>query len=71
MSANRDYDNALNKKGIREFWGCNGIGNNICHFYFKKAGKYMLVAVIGGAAPNPSSKVLYTKLAQSPEEMDF
>jgi hypothetical protein len=71
MSANANYDNSLNKYGIKEFWGCSGIGENICHFYFARNNKYLLIAVIGGYQPTPSSRVLYQKSVNKPEEMDF
>ena len=71
MSANADYDNSLNKSGVSEFWGCSGICNNICHFYFSRNNKYLLIAVLGLGEPTPSSRVLYQKVVNKPEEMDI
>lgn len=71
MSANADYDNSLKKSGVSEFWGCSGIGDNICHFYFSRNNKYLLIAVLGFAKPTPSSRVLYQRIVNKPEEMDI
>lgn len=71
MSANAGIDNSLNRAGITEFWGCSGIGDNICHFYFTKNKQYLVIAVLGGYKPSPSSRVLYQKIVSKPEEMDF
>jgi len=72
MEFNRSTDNKLKASGIREFYGCNGIGNNICYFYFRSSnGAILRVGVVGGNNPSPNSKVAGWERVSSIQEFDF
>ena len=72
MKFNQSTDNRLKASGIREFYGCNGIGNNICYFYFKNLnGAILQVEVVGGSNPSPTSKVSRWGKANSIQTFDF
>jgi hypothetical protein len=72
MDFNKEVDLRYRANGVGEFWGCNGIGNNICYFYFKnKTGTLLQVGVLGGTKPTLKSKVNGWSIVNSIQDFDF
>jgi hypothetical protein len=72
MSANKATDKKLRTAGVVEFYGCNGIGYNLCYFYFKnRHGVILQVVVLGSHSPGPGSKVIDLNQVNAIQEFDF
>lgn len=69
---NQNVEERLSQAGIREFFGCNGIGDNICYFYFRNSnGQLLRVGVLGGIRPNPNSKTVAVERVSFIQDFDL
>jgi hypothetical protein len=72
MHFSNEVDLGCRANGVGEFWGCNGLGNNICYFYFKnKTGTLLQVWVPGGTNLMVKGKVNGWSIVNSIQDFDF